>query len=436
MIARVLAEHNPVPNGKVLFSAPDTRPSLQHAARALHETGMLGSYYTTFAVSEQGPAIRAAEFLDGVFNTPFAAELRRRVIREFPAGLIRRFPKWDIPRTLLSRLHFNERTVDYLHFRSLESLDRHVAGNLNGYCGVYGVNLASEKAFTTARSRGIACIYEIVALEARSYVRMLNDEYRKFPELFASATPVEKVAERYICRSDTEWKLADLIIVNSGLTRDSYAAAGFDVQNVQVIPLGFPQIGPERPAGEINRDRLNVLWAGNFSVSKGAQYLLAALRMPKLRDCLRVRVFGKHLLPATAAAGSGHDLEFSGSIPHAHLFAEYRRADVLVLPTLSDGFGMVISEAMSQGLPVITTKLAGAAEFIQSGQNGLIIPTCDAEALADALIWCAEHQDQLRIMGAMARRTAASWQWSDYRKRLAQAVMECINHKCYEPISV
>lgn len=422
-------------SGEIIFSAPDTRPSLQHAARALHEAGMLGAYYTTFAVSEQGAAIRAAEFLDGVFRTPFTAELRRRAIREFPASLVRRFPKWDIPRTLLSRMHFDERTVDYLHFRSLEALDRHVAANLDGYSGVYGVNLASQHAFATAKSRGAACIYEVVALESRSYVRMLTDEYRKFPELFASATSVEKVAERYIRRSDTEWKLADLIVVNSNLTRDSYAAAGFDVQNVRVIPLGFPAISPERPPHETQRGPLNVLWAGNFSISKGAHYLLAALRLPKLRGRLHVRVFGKQLLPAPTINDVDHILEFHGSIPHVQLFCEYRRAGVLVLPTMSDGFGMVISEAMSQGLPVITTGLAGAAEFIQSGQNGLIIPSRDPGALADALLWCAEHPDQLRTMGTMARHTAASWQWSDYRKKLAQAVVECLGHKCYERVT-
>jgi glycosyltransferase involved in cell wall biosynthesis len=419
-------------SGKIIFSAPDTRPSLQHAARALHEAGMLGAYYTTMAFSQDATAIRAAEFLDGVFHTSFAVELRRRAIREFPASLVRRFPKWDIPRTLLSRLHFNERTVDYLHFRSLEALDRHVAAKLNACCGVYGVNLASEAAFAAAKPRGIACIYEIVALEARSYIRMLHEEFGKFPELFATATPIEKVAERYIRRCDAEWKLADLVIVNSDLTRESYAAAGFNVKNVRVVPLGFPPTSAETVPRPAQSGPLNVLWAGNFSVSKGAHYLLAALKLRQLRGSFRVRVFGKMLLPAVALEGLQDSIQFNGSIPHTQLFDEYRRGDVLVLPTLSDGFGMVISEAMSQGLPVITTRLAGAAQFIESEKNGLIIPPKNPEALAAALIWCADHPDDLRAMGEAARRTAASWQWSNYREAVVWAVMECTGHKCYE----
>jgi glycosyltransferase involved in cell wall biosynthesis len=411
---------------KILFSAPDTRPSLQHAARALHEAGLLGAYYTTFALSDEGRVIRAAELFDRVFQSRAAAELRRRAIREFPAQLMRRFPMWDIPRTLLSRFDVGERIVDGLHHRSLISLDRHVAANLNGFAGVYAVNLAAKAAFTAAKQRGISCIYEVLTLEARSYIKMLREEFEKFPGLFTSTTPIDMTAHRYIQRSDAEWKLADLIIVNSDLTRDSYAAAGFDVGKVRVVPLGFPPVAPERASVTVaSHDCLNVLWAGNFSISKGAHYLLTALKSPALRGRVRVRVFGKQLLPPPVVTGFSDCVKFNGTVPHVRLFAEYRRADVMVLPTLSDGFAMVISEAMSQGLPVITTRWAGAAQFIEAEENGLIVPPRDPQALVEMLLWCADHPEELRAMGAKARETAESWQWADYRKTIAQAVIEC-----------
>jgi len=79
---------------KILFSAPDTRPSLQQAARALDEVGLLGAYYTTLAFSDKGSAIRGAELVDGVLGLGLATELRRRAIREFPAHFLRRYPYW------------------------------------------------------------------------------------------------------------------------------------------------------------------------------------------------------------------------------------------------------------------------------------------------------------------------------------------------------
>jgi glycosyltransferase involved in cell wall biosynthesis len=418
-------------SNKILFSAPDTRPSLQHAARALYEAGLLGAYYTTFALSDNGRSIRAAESFDRIFHFRLAAELRRRAIREFPAHLVRRFPFWDVPRTLLSRLNVSERIVDGLHHRSLASLDRHVAGGLNGFAGVYAVNLAARTTFTAAKDRGISCIYEVLTLEARSYIKVLREEFEKFPALFTSTTPVDRTAERYIPRSDAEWRLADLIIVNSDLTRDSYAAAGFDISKVRVVPLGFPPLGSEKNPLSVasSQQPLNVLWAGNFSISKGAHYLVPALKSSALRRNIRVKIFGKQLLPPNTISDLAGKAEFRGTIPHAQLFAEYRMADVLILPTLSDGFAMVISEAMSQGLPVITTRCAGAAQFIEPGKNGIIVPPCDPAALVEALSWCADHPKELRAMGTKARETAARWQWSDYRRTVAQAVIECTGRR-------
>ena len=60
----------------------------------------------------------------------------------------------------------------------------------------------------------------------------------------------------------------------------------------------------------------------------------------------------------------------------------FRRAAMLVLPTLCDGFGYVVSEAMANGLPVITTYNAGAAERVDEGRNGFVVPPADALALA------------------------------------------------------
>ena len=100
------------------------------------------------------------------------------------------------------------------------------------------------------------------------------------------------------------------------------------------------------------------------------------------------------------------------------LFELYREADVLIFPTLCDGFGMVVTEAFSQGLPVITTSRAGAADFVRSGENGIIIPAADADAIARALDWCIKHRAELRAMRHRAIEAAARWQWQDFRREL------------------
>jgi glycosyltransferase involved in cell wall biosynthesis len=82
----------------------------------------------------------------------------------------------------------------------------------------------------------------------------------------------------------------------------------------------------------------------------------------------------------------------------------YQRADLLVLPTMHDGFGVVVAEAMASGLPVITTDRCGAAEWIRPGDTGWIVPAGDTDALAAAMDAAIHARSRLRDMGMAARR--------------------------------
>jgi glycosyltransferase involved in cell wall biosynthesis len=93
------------------------------------------------------------------------------------------------------------------------------------------------------------------------------------------------------------------------------------------------------------------------------------------------------------------------------------QASVLVLPSICDGFGMVVTEAMSQGLPVICSSNAGASQLVADGVNGFIVPPADAGRLAERLAWCLDHPVELQNMGRQAANTARHWKWSDFRAR-------------------
>ena len=412
---------------KILFSAEDTRMDLQQAARALHEHGLLGAYYTTFALAKDGAAMRVAEGLDRSLGLNIAAQLRRRAITEFPPELVKLFPWWEIPRTVLSRANLDERLIEAIYRRSIARFDRHVARRTAGYTAIYAGNGAAQASFLAAKERDATCIYSVRSFDPRFEDKVKQKEFEKFPDLAEPHRGHDETRQRLIERRQEEWELADLIVMHSNVCRDSYAAYGLDVRKVRVLPLGFPEIGqPIGPNEKGQGSALNVLWAGNFTVLKGAHYFIRALETIVRTTKIETRVFGKEVLPKAMSAAAHRHITFKPTIPRTELFAQYQRADVLVLPTLCDAYAMVTAEAMSQGLPVITTGRAGASAAIRSGENGLVVDAGDAGALARALCWCAENRERLRIMGMRARETAASWQWHHYRRALAETIIETL----------
>jgi glycosyltransferase involved in cell wall biosynthesis len=96
-------------------------------------------------------------------------------------------------------------------------------------------------------------------------------------------------------------------------------------------------------------------------------------------------------------------------VPHvarAELGPLYRDADLLAFPTLGDGFGLVIQEAMCSGIPVLTTPCGGGPECLDDGVEGWLVPPADVDALVERLRWAAANRDRLAEMGRSARRRA------------------------------
>jgi glycosyltransferase involved in cell wall biosynthesis len=112
-----------------------------------------------------------------------------------------------------------------------------------------------------------------------------------------------------------------------------------------------------------------------------------------------------------------------GWMSHERLASELQGHDVLILPSFFDSFGMVVAEAMACGLPAIVTENVGAKEMISPGVNGLVVPTGDAGALADAMRWFILHRDNHCQMRHAARDSAERYDWANYRRRIVEFFM-------------
>ena len=112
--------------------------------------------------------------------------------------------------------------------------------------------------------------------------------------------------------------------------------------------------------------------------------------------------------------------EMCTAVPRREISDWYAWADVLVLPTISDTFGLVILEAMASGLPVITSPASGGPDVIREGIDELIVPQRCSSSIAERLDWLIRHPDRLTAMGQAARSRATEFDGTSYRRRLLE----------------
>jgi glycosyltransferase involved in cell wall biosynthesis len=117
------------------------------------------------------------------------------------------------------------------------------------------------------------------------------------------------------------------------------------------------------------------------------------------------------------------------SLPHAEILQLMQQHDVLVFPSLFEGFGLVITEAMSQGTPVITTNRTAGPDLISHGENGWIVEAGSTEALMQNIEGLLSRPEQIVAAGKAAMQAAKNRPWQVYGVELARAVQKIIQTK-------
>ncbi|MFQ5556458.1 MAG: glycosyltransferase family 4 protein, partial [Acidimicrobiales bacterium] len=209
---------------------------------------------------------------------------------------------------------------------------------------------------------------------------------------------------------------ADIVICPSRTTADDCAARGVEPDRLRVVPWGV-EAGDVTPSGaETVRARLGlpstfVLWVGTAEPRKNLRGLLAAIERATT-DVPMVLVgpdgWGTDLEALIAA--TAHDVIRVGQLSSADLRALYSLARVFVYPSLLEGFGMPVLEAMAQGTPVITSS--GTATEEVCGEAGRVVDPADLEAIAheiDRMVADDDHRDQY---AAAARERARGFPWA------------------------
>ena len=162
----------------------------------------------------------------------------------------------------------------------------------------------------------------------------------------------------------------------------------------------FRPAGPDRPAA----GPPTVLYvAGPNNPTKGfAELRPAFVRLRERYPEIRLRLVGEPPEGAVPDAG----VEVIGEVSRESMPDEYRRADLFVLPTLSDNTPVTLMEAMACGLPAVATAVGGIPEMVEAGVTGRLVPPGDVAALAAAMEGLIADREARRRMGMAARKVA------------------------------
>ena len=221
-------------------------------------------------------------------------------------------------------------------------------------------------------------------------------------------------------------RTADAIIASSEHERaamvELYGANG---SSIHVIPPGidlalFRPVDREEARARLglNGDRV-ILAAGRIDPIKGFDTLLDATALLGKRDKTRLVLIGGSKGDADLGAlerraadlGIGDRVTFVGAVPQRELPAYYSAADVCVVPSRYESFGLVAAEALACGTPVIASKVGGLPSIVRDHENGLLVPWRRPEAFAESIELVLDNQSLHRRLTREARRSVAHLSW-------------------------
>jgi len=275
--------------------------------------------------------------------------------------------------------------------------------------------------FAEGKRRGLIVISEIYI--ALSTERILTEERKKFPGWEENVPDYAAVCRGFESsggpRADADFAICPSEWVRDDLVRNF----GFPSERTAIVPYG---VDPEMLSVPNEPVRGRILFAGTADLRKGIHYLaMAAEKLVEHGLNYDLRVAGD-VEQLVANQSQCRYLTFLGRVPRSGMTREFASADLFVLPSLAEGSAEATYEALACGVPVVTTREAGS--IVRDGIEGRMVPSRNAEALANAIAEIVEDRQKRARLSHAARKQARDYTWSRYGERLVEALKSFANN--------
>jgi alpha-maltose-1-phosphate synthase len=360
--------------------------------------------------------------LEGVFSGYPNFKLKNEGI---PPALLHTFPWVQVPYMVFPWRHLLPKSIVWQwELLTAVPLGAWVARNLPD-CDVYvGLSGSSLQAGKKAHQLGARYVCDRGSAHIRVQDTLLREEHELWGMPFAGIDP------RTIAREEAEYAEADCVTIPSSFAYRSFIEQGIAPEKIRLLPYGV-NLSRFEPAATPKLDRFDILYVGAMSLQKGVQYLVQAYQ--KLQHPAKSLTFigapSEALMGVLKQRGLwSDDIKVLGHMPQAELKHVMSSSHVMVLPSIQDGFGMVMAQAMACGCPVIASCNTGGEDLFNDSDEGYIVPIRDVDALVNRLQALADDPQLRAGMGQRAlARVKGLGGWSTYGQSALAVYSELAN---------
>jgi len=385
---------------KILISHPSSNLNNRNTVLALEKNKMLFKFITSVNFNT---------------NNFYLKLLPKKIIEYLDKRNFSTITKNIITRNLIIEI-FNlikKNILKLSHVEDYYRIDKFTSNYLNKnnkkIDAVYCYEDAALETFRVEKKYKIKTIYELPISYWKEHYKILKKENKRF------GISQNLNIKQSLIKKNQELNLADIIIVPSNFVKKTLLKSKFKNKKIIIIPYGFNKM-------KINiknklLKKINLLFVGNLTPRKGIIYLIKAFnKIHSINKNINLTIVGKGPLKFLIEQNP-IKINLINSLPHHKILNLMKKKDIFIFPSLFEGFGLVISEAMSAGLLVMSTKNTALPE-ISDEKSSIFIKKNSYKDIVKKLSLLIKNKKKFNIMRKNSIRKSKNYDWQQYQDNL------------------
>ena len=323
-----------------------------------------------------------------------------------PSDKIKTYPYYKIAYILFNK-YFGKifpSFIDYLNNLSSRKLALKVSKNLKNSTALIASSRSGLEAGRKMKLLNAIFICDRSSSHILFAKKILTKEYKKFNLVF------NQISKESISRELSEYKEADLISVPSKFAYNTFIKEGINKKKLFLNPLGV-NLKRFKPRQKQKSTKFIVLYVGQVSIRKGTFHI-------KNKELIIIGAIEKKIKKKFFKYLS-NEIKHILYIKNSELSQYYSNANIFVLPSIEDGFGYVLTEALACGCPVIATTNTGASSIFKDGKAGFIIKPGSQKEILNSIKKIYRNKKLQKKMSQNAINIVKKiGGWNDYGKRI------------------